>query len=529
MFKLLIVDDEKIVREAVTFIINKEFKEVIEFDLAKSGREAIEKCLSFNPDIVLMDIRMPGINGMEAINEIKKTKLNTVFIIVSAYEQFEYAKEAIRLGVNDYILKPIIKKNLVSTIENVLKKLTIEKDEKRAELENIENYQNLIPFIEHGFIYSILLGESYGSRLAKYKELLGLSEAGGYIMILESKGNGNLTNFKEILKHEGEQEYYKVIRDAFKYKSNCVIGPLMINRIVAFISSNFNEEYAGRVKAYEIASYVVSKLKDFSNEFELNIGIGSYKTVNNISCSYEEALRALRYYKDKGFVHIKDITALVDNISEYPKDQENRLVEMIMNTDGEAALSAFNKIYIWVLKNYNDSYKEGKWRLMELMMIIDRISFDFGIKDENKSYLFDMNSIEGYLALESLCRERIVYITKNIRELQKRKTNRVIVDAKLFINENFSEELTLEEVSKVVCVSPQYFSRLFKEETSQNFIEYLTKVRINSAKELMKRSDLSIKEICFKTDYADPNYFSHIFKKTEKLTPSEYIKRCNKE
>lgn len=81
----------------------------------------------------------------------------------------------------------------------------------------------------------------------------------------------------------------------------------------------------------------------------------------------------------------------------------------------------------------------------------------------------------------------------------------------------------------MVCVSPQYFSRLFKEETSQNFIEYLTKVRINSAKELMKRSDLSIKEICFKTGYADPNYFSHIFKKTEKLTPSEYIKRCNKE
>ena len=97
MFKLLIVDDEKIVIEAVTFIINKEFKEVIESDFAKSGREAIEKCLSFNPDIVLMDIRMPGINGIEAINEIKKTKLNIVFIIVSAYEQFEYAKEAIRL------------------------------------------------------------------------------------------------------------------------------------------------------------------------------------------------------------------------------------------------------------------------------------------------------------------------------------------------------------------------------------------------------------------------------------------------
>ena len=162
------------------------------------------------------------------------------------------------------------------------------------------------------------------------------------------------------------------------------------------------------------------------------------------------------------------------------------------------------------------------------MITIDRMALDFGIKDENKSYLFNMDSIEEYLALESWCRERIVHIMRNIMELQKKKTNRVIVDAKLFIDKNFSNEITLEEVSKTVCVSPHYFSRLFKEETSENFIEYLTKVRIDRAKEFMKNSNLSIKEICFKVGFSDPNYFSHIFKKTEKLTPSEYIKNCNK-
>ena len=528
MFKLLIVDDEKIVIDAVTFIINKEFKETIVFDSAKSGREAIEQCQSFNPDIVLMDIRMPGINGIEAINEIKRTRLNIVFIIVSAYEQFEYAKEAIGLGVNDYILKPIIKKNLVSTLENVIKKLTMEKEKRISELQNIENYQNLLPFIEHGFIYSILLGDIYGNKVAKYKELLGLSEIGGYIMILESKVKGNLANTRVMLELQDEQEYYKLIRDAFKCKCKCLIGPLMINRIVVFIPSNFNEEYSDRVESYEIASYIVNRLKGFSNDLQLNIGIGSYKSVKNISSSYEEALRALHYYKDIGIAHIKDITVEVDTITEYPKDQENRLIEMVINTDEKGAFDAFNKIYIWVLKNYKDSHKEGKWKLMELMMTIDRTAFNFGIKDENQSYLLSMNSIEEYLALENWCRERIVHIIKNISELQKKKINRVIIDAKQFIQENFSNEITLEEVSKSVCVSPHYFSRLFKEETSENFIEYLTKIRIEKAKELMKTSNLSIKEICFKIGYADPNYFSHIFKKIEKLTPSEYIKNCNK-
>ena len=437
MFKLLIVDDEKIVIDAVTFIINKEFKEVIELSSARSGREAIEKCENFNPDIVLMDIRMPGINGIGAINEIKKTRLNIIFIIVSAYEQFEYAKEAIGLGVNDYILKPIIKKNLVSTLENVIKKLIIEKEKMKTELQNIENYQNLIPFIEHGFIYSILLGKGYGAEVDKYKELLGLSETGGYVMILELSSKGYLSNIDDALQSVGEQAYYKLIRDIFKYKCKCLVGPLIINRIVTFISSNCNDENENKVNAYEIASYVLHKLQGLSNKFELNIGIGSYKSVKNISSSYEEALTALNYYTDKSIVHITDVIVNVE-ITKYPREQENRL------------------------------------------------------------------------------------------EFEKKKLKRVIVNAKLFINQNFSDEITLEGVSKVVCVSPQYFSRLFKEETSVNFIEYLTKVRIDRAKELMKNSSLSIKEICFKTGYSDPNYFSHLFKKTEKVTPSEYIKNCNK-
>ncbi|MBU3111287.1 response regulator [Clostridium lacusfryxellense] len=527
MFKLLIVDDEKIVIDAVSFIINKEFKEIIEAVSAKSGREAIEKCQSFNPDIVLMDIRMPGINGIDAINEIKKTQSNIVFIIVSAYEQFEYAKEAIGLGVNDYILKPIIKNNLVDTLENIIKRLNREREKRQLDLQNIENYQSLIPFVEHGFIYSILLGESYAAKAAKYKEILGISEPGGYIMILESSINETQADFNEMLEQGDEHRYYKMIRDTFKYKCKCLVGTLMINRMVVFISGNYTKEYEGRVKAYDIATYVVDKLKDYSNEFKLSIGIGSYKSIKNISSSYEEALRAL-HYKDKGITHIKDITVDVENITEYPKDQENRLIEMIMNTDEQGAFDAFNKIYIWVYKNYKNLHKDGKWKLMELMLNIDRVLFDFTSKDEDKNYFFNMNNIEDYFTLESLCRKRIIHVIKNIGEFQKKKINRVILNAKLYIDENFSDEITLEGVSKVVCVSPQYFSRLFKEETCQNFIEYLTKVRIDRAKQLMKSSSLSIKEICFKTGYTDPNYFSHIFKKTEKLTPSEYIKNCNK-
>ncbi|MBC8061226.1 MAG: response regulator [Clostridiaceae bacterium] len=528
MFKLLIVDDEKIVIDAVSFIIERNFSTEITMDSARTGREAIVKNESFNPDIVLMDIRMPGINGIDAITEMKNTRPNINFIIISAYEQFEYAKEALTLGVKDYVLKPIIKNDLINIIDNVIKRLTYEREKRMRELENIEKYQNVIPFLEYGFIYSILLGESYGRKVDRYKEILGLYENGGYIMILESEEKDNIISFEEKLELDAEQAYYKILRDAFKYKCPCLIGPAMINRVVIFVESDFSSEYNDRVEAFEVANYALDKLKSFSSELNFNIGIGSCKKLENISSSYEEALRALHYPRDKGIVHIKDIISEMYNLTEYPKDQENRLKEMIILADKDSAFDAFKKIYTWINENYKDSFEIGKWRLIELMIIIDKMAFDFGGKEDNKSYLFNMNNIQDYSLLENYCRERIINIIGSIKELHNKKVNKIIINAKRFINENFNKEITLEEVSKEVSVSPHYFSRLFKEETSVNFIEYLTRIRIDKAKEFMKSSNLNIKEICFEIGYTDPNYFSYIFKKNEKITPSEYIKNFNK-
>ena len=116
-------------------------------------------------------------------------------------------------------------------------------------------------------------------------------------------------------------------------------------------------------------------------------------------------------------------------------------------------------------------------------------------------------------------------ISRNVGIAREKQSESVMEKAKEYIRENFQKDLTLDEVSKVVDISPYYFSKLFKQETGENFIEYLTKVRMKNAEELLKDSSYSIKEICAASGYGDPNYFSRIFKKYEGVTPSEYRER----
>jgi two-component system, response regulator YesN len=536
MFRILVVDDEKIVLDAVKYILDKEFPEIVSYDIARSGREAIEKADIFNPDIIMMDIRMPGINGIEAIKEIKRKKPKTHFIIVSAYEQFDFAKEAVELNVDDYILKPIIKNKLVNVLKNIMDKITSEKEVKKKELEVIEKYEQVIPFLEYGFIYSIMLGEHYDSKLNRYKEILELEESGGYVMIIESKEKcvtNNIDNEYEQKDEEtnlAEEEDQMVISDALKCKCRCYVGPIIMNRVVAFIHTSKKPDNLLKKETFEIASYVHKKLLNVVDNKKIRISIGNYHNLEHISKSYDEALIAIKYIGNKEtIIHINDIKCEELNTGEYPRDKESKLFDQISEGDIEGALDSLRTIYDWIYGNFKDSFNIGKSKLAELFVVIHKKAFVHGLKEEDyENYLVELYNIEDYLKLEKWCNDRLFNLIFNINTLHKKKNNRIISSAKEYIYENYQRDITLEEVAKIVAVTPHYFSRLFKEETGENFIEFLTIFRIKKAKKMMDTTNFNIKEICFKIGYTDPNYFSRLFKKVEKVTPTDYMKNSNK-
>lgn len=165
MIRVMIVDDEKIVIESLQFIIEKNFNNLEIVATARSGREAIEKAEHIVPDIVFMDIKMPGINGIEAMKEIKSRHKSAVFIVLTAFDHFDFAKESIKLGVFEYLLKPVSRTKVIEVIQKAVEAIKVERKKRQVELELKEKLETVLPILEHGFIYAMILFED------NYREL----------------------------------------------------------------------------------------------------------------------------------------------------------------------------------------------------------------------------------------------------------------------------------------------------------------------------------------------------------------------
>lgn len=175
MYRILAADDEGIVIEALKHIIVKEFGEQVELMFAKSGREAIAMAEEMKPQIVIMDINMPGINGIDAIKEIKSIDERIKVIVLSAFDMFDYAQKAMNLGVIKYLNKPINRKEIIEVIKELMKLVDKEKMKRKEQMEVREKLDTVVPIIENGLIYNLIFEEYFKEDIEHYKELLGIT------------------------------------------------------------------------------------------------------------------------------------------------------------------------------------------------------------------------------------------------------------------------------------------------------------------------------------------------------------------
>ncbi|MCX7708584.1 MAG: response regulator [Clostridia bacterium] len=528
MFKMLIADDEQIVLDSIKFIIEKNFEEVIVADTARSGRDAIEKAEMIIPDIVFMDIKMPGINGIDAIREIKLHNKNAQFVILTAYDQFDFAKEAVNLGVSEYLLKPVNRDKIIQVVHGIIEKIKSEREKRKRELELKEKFESVLPVLEYGFIYSILLFDDNARELENYMQILEIPEKSGYIMTMEfgeSEKSGTMGN--RIGLSVKSQSFYPYIRDAIKYCCRCLVGPVMLNRIVVFVPCEVSDdEYNYRLEALNIARNIYAKISE-KVDADFCVGIGRiYTGIENLSRSYDESLKAIRYAESKGIIHIMDVPSEGVYNSEYPVMKEKLLLEKASQGDTSVCLEAFSFIFDWLVAEYNEKPLKIKGKLFELIVLLQRTASDYGVDESEiagkKDYFIEMLNIEDMGEIKAWCRQNIERVVNGINSIRDKKISTVILKAREYIDHEFQNDITLEDVSKEVNISPHYFSKLFKEETGENFIDYLTSVRIQKAKEYLNDGRYNMKEICYQIGYGDPNYFSRIFKKIVGITPTEY-------
>lgn len=524
----MIADDEGIVIESLTHIIKQEFGESCIIKSAKTGRNVIELAEEFRPNIAFMDIKMPGINGIDAMKEIRKINQSVIFIVMSAYDKFTYAKEAIALGVLDYLTKPANKSKIIDILEKAMGIVDDKREKRNHDLLTKEKLMTVIPVIENGMIYTILFQEDYLEEANNFKQLLGIKEDYGFMLVIQYGDideSGDMTNSVGV--SVKAHSFYPKLSEIIKEFFAAVVGPVMVNQVISFIPCNLDATlYDERIKIIEKARNLRRKLSK-QIDLDFKIGLGSVKPLEELTVSYKEAAVAIKQ-KGSTVIHIKDIPAFLKCDQTQPMAIEKALMDVIKKGDFASVSSEVTTYFNWLIQMNQGDAIDIQTKVFEMIVHIEDETQCMGIQPYafryRGEYLKTIMGFEDHEKLKQWFLERVSEICRNMI-INREESNSIITKAKGYIDQYYYKGISLDDVSREVDISPYYFSKLFKEETGENFIYYLTRVRIEKAKKLLNNNSLSVKEIGIEVGYSDPNYFSRIFKKNVGQTPTEYKER----
>ena len=527
MYKIMLADDEGIVIDSLKFIIEKEFGDCCQIEFAKTGRNVIELAENFRPDIAFMDIQMPGINGIEAMREIRQNNANTIFVVMSAYDKFDYAKEAINLGVLEYLNKPVEKQKIVEVLKRAMSMIDKEREKRSQDLLIRERMETVVPIIENGLIYSLLFQEYFEEDVENFKNLLELKEDYCYMGVLvfgENQVGNHMTN--AVGTSVRIQNHYNEVREIVRGYFKCIMSSVMANKIAVLIPvSEIRDDYNERIALIDKAREMVRKLRS-RMDVSFRMGFGQTGRLRDAMKSYNEALHAL-IQSDGSVAHVADLPLGCDYEENYPVDTEHEIFEQTQKGNIEEQQSAVNRYFDWMIENYSDCETDIILKVLEFVLWAEKIGYEGSAKTyhfrSRQDYLPDLMHMNGDMErLRGWFMDKMAAAARDVANHKETQSNGVVAKAKAYINANFHKEISLDDVSREVEISPYYFSKLFKEETGENFIEYVTAIRMEKAKELLQNSSLSMKEICAQVGYTDPNYFSRTFKKNVGVTPTEY-------
>jgi two-component system response regulator YesN len=534
MLKVFLVEDEFVVREGMKHNIAWSENGFIFCGEASDGELALNQIRQKRPDIIITDIKMPFMNGLELSRLIKKENPEIKIIILSGYGEFDYAKEAINIGVEEYLLKPINATELLKSVKRVAEKIMADREEKENRMKfRKEMHENEVQSRRNFFQEMIYSSLSLSDILDKGRQL-GINLYAGYYNIILFKVNSR--------KHRDEYFSKTLVSlseelDAYFEKHNI----LWFDRSL--------EGYAILLKA-ETVKELEQQQKEYITEVERLIcmhekvtyfgGIGC--CVNRLSelyLSFEEASRAFAYR----FIVNQSQFLEASRMNEIKSQEENPWVDVAKAPylDKEVAekflrngeLGEVNYFVEEYLMNYAKAAKKSlifrQYILMDMYFItvnfMEKLGKDNCGKPEDPFQApQQMNHILGdYEETISYVKNLFVQAITCRNEAATGKFSNIVEETKEYIHNNYqTEELSLNSAASYVNISPSYLSSVFSQETGQTFVKYLTDHRMNKAKELLVCTNKRSSEIGSEVGYKDPHYFSYLFKKTQGCTPLQF-------
>jgi len=530
MLRVIIVDDEPKVSQLIKNLIDWNNLDLEHAATAHDGFTALELIKKHKPDIVITDIRMPGYDGIELIKHTKELYPGIDFIIISGYQHFDYAYNAIKYGVKDYFLKPLKKSEINATLEKIIKKY--------SESSKLEAYlQDDLKRLKDEFLFCIY------------------HDTGKVSFVIDAL---HKLSSEQFVFFEADCFQAMIFKPDFDYRiDDTEVTQMLIDKISKIVTQNFtgicsqvlftsfddriflvaNYKSENKKSLRKALNSIIDEsrlLRDFIKDLTISIGLGSVCTsFEGIWQSTNEAKKAL----------IDRIVSGGSGISQYkPELHIQKEYESIITYVKRQKLIGLTDVFDdegiikWIENIENDisqaSSVSGQFVLDTVNEILEIILYgiknhtyakatDKTIIDELNAAFFMQNNIRDIFMV---LKKHVGIIIKQLAVEHRNEISRPIREAQRYINENYASDMDLECVSAIAGYNATYFSTLFKKETGMNFLEYVTSVRIKAAKAILSDSKKTILDVCHEVGYGDLKHFTKLFKKATGLNPSEYRK-----
>ena len=524
-YTILLVDDEEEVIQAIIRKINWEELGFSVVGYADNGIKALEMIEESQPDVVMTDIKMPYMDGMELCSHIRREYPAMKIVLFTGFDEFEYAKEAVHLEVEEYILKPVNSVELINIFTKLKIKLDQEISERRS-MEKLEHYYTeSLPLLQANFCSTLIEGRIHEDELQKYLSDYQISLPGPlYCCLVIHMSSSQIPENMNSLFLAASVQKQAEDRLGKRWKAKCF--PYLGNSVLFAQINNENEIAELTDDCDRFCKYVNRMMGTV-----VTVGIGQVcSQILDLAQSYNAAREAVSYravYGASRAINIKEIAPKESGEPCFTNDMEllNLFKKIRLNSE-EEIVEAVDQ-YIESISFPLKSLQQHHVVIMELVTALFRFSVNNDIAAEGvggdigilygKLLELEPDALRKWLTDISLC------FSENLVTARSRSTQSFVSKAKEHVRSQYADvQLSLAQICERLGVSNSYFSTVFKKETGKSFVSYVTDYRMEQAARLLIETNEKSYVIAQKVGYTDPNYFSYVFKRKFGVSPSKY-------
>ncbi len=518
-YKVFFVEDEIVTREGIRDNVDWKANGFEFCGEAADGEIALPLLQTARPDVLITDIRMPFMDGLQLCKIVRERMPSIKIIILSGHDEFEYAQKAIELGVTEYLLKPVTVNNINLSLQRIAALLFQERKEQKA----LEDLQKQVDenqdALRERLLLKLVVGAISSTDAVEQGQLLGLDIIARCYLVV-------------ILKAELEDRTEQFDFDEYQQVREIVAGQVRNNPDIFLLNKDWDEQILvmkGGTPEYlqEERDLLLDNIQQDvkKTRYHLVIGTGApQKRMTDIYRSFVEALATIQNSTNANKPGLEvavrnaellgvDNAAVVNFLRSGVKDEIDEFFDETIRPLGDAALRSYlikNYIVLDVIIAAAKSVKECGGDIDKVVPELNSI----------ETILVNINTVENLK--EQVC--KILLSVLAFRDTQSQPGHaRLIQHAKDYIDQHYMEtDLSLNDIATLINLSPSHFSTVFSQETDQTFRDYLTEIRIQKAKELLRTTNMKSSDVSSQVGYSDPHYFSFVFKKNTGFSPSEF-------